>query len=101
MSGGHFQYNGIHLEDILEDVRERIQDDIDYNDVTEPAPKNEWECDNGGGHVGFQWNDETIEVLKRLVGHMEIIEMAFRQYDLLVSGDTSEETFLERVGGLV
>lgn len=86
MSGGHFD----HQESYLGYIAEQLEQDIQYNDV---------ECDiskPGDDHYGFQHKPETIKFMKIMVEELYKLKDQLREYDLAVSGDTSEQHFLEK-----
>lgn len=90
MSGGHFDYQDNHIENMMDIIKH----DIKYNDV-------EWQYDPETGEsveeYGFQYSKETIIILKKLLKDMKKVRDVLHAYDWYVSGDTCEETFLKEV----
>jgi hypothetical protein len=84
MSGGHFDYQ----DNILFDIIDQIKYDIKYNDIS-------WENANDDNY-GFQHSKETIKYLKKIIKLSKKVADALHAYDWYVSGDTCEETFLEK-----
>ncbi len=83
MSGGFFNYNYFHLDDIAD----MIQVIIDHNDCVE---KDEW-----GNDIGRHYPPEIIEKFKKVVELLRKCRDAAHITDYLLSGDYGEETFLE------
>lgn len=86
MSGGHFDYQDSYLGYIAE----QIEQDIEFNDV---EYKNSKTSDSPNG---FQYQPETIAYMKIMVEELYKLKDLLREYDLAVSGDTSEQRFLEK-----
>jgi hypothetical protein len=86
MSGGHFDYQ----ESYLGYMAEQLEQDIEYNDVEYDISKSE-----DASH-GFQHQPETIGFMKNMVKELYKLKELLREYDLAVSGDTSEQSFLEK-----
>jgi len=86
MSGGHFEYQ----ESYLGYIAEQLEKDIEYNDVEYDIAKSE------DIPYGFQHQPETIEFMKNMVKELYKLKELLREYDLAVSGDTSEQNFLEK-----
>lgn len=93
MSGGHFDYRDNYLYDIID----KIKNDIEYNDV-------KWEDVNQNiesryaysDEYGYQSSKETIEYLEKLIKECKKCTDLLHAYDWYISGDTCEETFLEK-----
>jgi hypothetical protein len=91
MSGGHFDYKQTYLGYIAEEIEE----DIKYNDI---SFDNSIHDEDGEEHSGYQLKPETINFMEDIVIQLTKLESILREYDLAISGDTSEETFQKRVG---
>ena len=89
MSGGHFDYQDNRIDDMMDIIKH----DIKYNDV-------EWNYNSETGEsvedYGFQHSKETLGILKKLLKDMKKVMEVLHAYDWYVSGDTCEETFLEK-----
>ena len=89
MSGGHFDYQDNRIDDMMDIIKH----DIKYNDV-------EWhydpETDQSTEDYGYQHSKETLDILKKLLKDMKKVMDVLHYYDWYVSGDTCEETFLEK-----
>ena len=84
MSGGHFDYNQHIFHSIASDIQYLI-------DTNEDSSKNEW-----GDTVGKFYSNNTIEQFNKAVKLLNGLGDLVHEIDYLISGDTSEETFLER-----
>lgn len=86
MSGGHFDYQESHLEYIAE----QLERDIEFNDV-------EYSESNAvDDHYGFQHQPETLGYLKLMTQDLYRLRELLHVYDYAVSGDSSEQDFLEK-----
>jgi hypothetical protein len=85
MSGGHFDYR----QSYLGYIAEQLEEDIKYNDVEYDSSEKDDE------HCGYQLQPETIEYMKMMVAELYKLKELLREYDYAVSGDTSEQSFLE------
>lgn len=86
MSGGHFDYQ----ESYLAYIAEQLEQDIRFNDV---------EYDNSKSNdtpYGFQHQPETVGYLKSMVDELYRLQELLHAYDYAVSGDSSEERFLQK-----
>ncbi len=86
MSGGHFDNQGNYLGHIAE----QLERDIEYNDIEYDSSK---PIDSP---YGFQHPPETVEYLKIMVEELHKLKALLKEYDLAVSGDTLEQSFLEK-----
>ena len=86
MSGGHFDYQESSLGYIAEQLEQNIQfNDIEY-DSSKPIDT----------PYGFQHQPETIGYLKIMVDELRRLQELLHEYNYAVSGDSSEERFLEK-----
>jgi hypothetical protein len=85
MSGGTFNHMQYQLDQIADD----ILDVIYYNDSEE---LDEWEQKKGAGY-----KEETIQEFKLAVWHLKQALAYAHEIDWLLSGDTGEERFHERL----
>ncbi len=90
MSGGHFDYQESYLGYIVE----QIEQDIEFNDIEYDHFK------RMDTPYGFQHRPETIEYLKIMVDELNRLQKLLHEYDYAVSGDSSEERFLEQARSL-
>ena len=86
MSGGHFDYQ----ESYLGYIAVQLEQDVEFNDVEYDL------CKPGDAPYGFQHQPETIEIMKSMIEDLYKLKVILREYDLAVSGDTSEQQFLEK-----
>ena len=85
MSGGHFDYQELHLGYIADQLEQDIKfNDIQPNNITSRYVD---EC------FGFQLKPKTIQFLKGIVAQLRQLEIILHKYDYVVSGDASEEDF--------
>lgn len=84
MSGGHFEYQQFRLHDIAQEIEHLIA-------INEDSSKNEF-----GDTVGKFYSKETIGQFVKAVKLLDEVGDLVHEIDYLISGDTSEETFLER-----
>lgn len=82
MSGGKFNY----AQYKLYEIKESIETIINENNSTE--------VDKYGDLIGYNFNPETIEVFKNTVALLESTYIHVNVIDYLLSGDSSEESFL-------
>lgn len=85
MSGGAFEY----MQYRLHDIAERIEEEIETNDVKPEYWWGEWN--------GQVYTDETINEFKRAIAYLKLAECYAQRVDWLLSGDDGEETFHERL----
>ena len=85
MSGGHFQYRQYEIGQIAADIEEII---ISNDDET----KDEYGCVKGYG-----FSPEVIAELKKCRLILLQAEVYVQRIDWLVSGDSGEESFLQRL----
>lgn len=85
MSGGHFDYK----QYALHDIADQIQNVIDNNHSVE---KNEW-----GENKGRAYKPEVIEEFAMAVRILRCAAVYAHRIDYLLSGDDSEESFMERL----
>lgn len=84
MSGGHFDYQEYRIDDIADEVEQRIVNSENPDSVPE---------DQRWGLV------ENPEVLKELKRGLKVLRQAYiyaHRIDYLMSGDDGEESFLRR-----
>jgi len=81
MSGGHFNYNQYHIDDIVEEIRNIIQ----TNGIKD---------ENGWGH---SYSDNTIDEFKNAIEMLELGRIYAQRIDWLHSGDDGEENFHKRL----
>lgn len=74
MSGGFFQYQQYRIEEIAEAIKECIQKPEDYS-----------------------LSEEVVAKMKIAVMHLEYSYVYVSAFDRLVSGDSSTESFFERL----
>jgi len=84
MSGGHFHYAKYRINEIIEEVERRIEN----NESTEK--------DEYGDEIGDHFSNETIEKFKEAIVTLKKAEAMAHRIDWLVSGDDGEEFFHER-----
>ena len=85
MSGGHWDYIQYRFGDVIDDIKQIIEE----NDSQE---KDEW-----GYPIGRGYKPEVIEAFKEAVGVIGDASIMINRIDWLLSGDDGEETFLERL----
>jgi len=85
MSGGHFDYKQHKIRDILENIEGLIRSNDD-------TTLNEW-----GVPRGHQFSPEVMDEFKKAHFYLKRAYIYAHQIDLLICGDTGEETFLKRL----
>ncbi len=86
MSGGHFDYK----ESFLGYIAEQLEHDIENNEV-------EYDISNPADTpYGFLHRAETVRFMKIMVEELYKLKEILKEYDYAVSGDTSEDDFLEK-----
>lgn len=76
MSGGFFDYQQVYINDIADQIETYILNDLENHDIQNP------------------------KVIKEIENGLKLLRIAAvyaKRIDWLVSGDNSEETFLERL----
>lgn len=86
MSGGHFDYRDSYLGYIAE----QLEHDVEFNDIEYDIAM------SSDAHYGFQHQPETIEFVKIMIEELYKLRDLLREYDLAVSGDSSEQRFLDK-----
>ena len=84
MGGGHFHYAQYRINEIIEEVERRIEN----NESTEK--------DEYGDEIGDHFSNETIEKFKEALVTLKKSEAMAHRIDWLISGDDGEESFHER-----
>ena len=94
MSGGHFDYNQYHIEDIAEQLEKEIAD-IEYEKkIVRECETEEWADD----HWHFEIEDpEVLEEFKRGLKILKMAAIYAQRIDWLMSGDDGEESFKRRL----
>ena len=89
MSGGHFNHQQAHLGCIAD----QLEEDIQYNDVSwkQPVIKDDEE------YSGYQFSSETITFIRDTIQQLRDLEYVLQELDLVMSGDTDEETLRKRL----
>jgi hypothetical protein len=72
MSGGHFDYKNHYIYDMIEQIETDIK------------------CDNS------QLSELTIEFMQKTLSKMRELSEILYDYDYMMSGDSSEDTFKEK-----
>lgn len=88
MSGGHFDYK----ESYLTYIAEQLEQDIEYNDI-------HYDDVAGKGYerkYGYQLDSQTIVFLQKIAVQLHCLHDVLREYDLAVSGDSSERSFQDQ-----
>lgn len=85
MSGGHFNYDQFKLGQIADEIQELI-----HNNDNEEI--NSW-----GDTVGRFYTKETIAEFRDAISHLRLAQIYAHEIDWLLSGDTGEERFHERL----
>lgn len=86
MSGRTFDY----LQYRLEEVTDRIQEEIDNNNT-----KYEWYDDEYWD--GYRWTDDTIAEFKKGIEFIQKAKIYMQRIDWLLAGDDGEDDFHERL----
>jgi len=85
MSGGHFDYNQHHINDIAMEIESIIENN------------NNKDIDEYGQTIGYFYPDEIIKKFKDAVFYLKMAEIYAQRVDWLISGDDGEEQFLSRL----
>lgn len=101
MSGGHYDYDQYRLNNIIESIESIITKN--GKKKTKEELKNEGWCDTEWykkypedlNH--YKYPDEVINKMKEGIRYLKIAYIYAQRIDWLLSGDDSEETFLERL----
>jgi hypothetical protein len=84
MSGGHFDYR----ESYPGYIAEQLEQNIEFNDIEYGSSK------PNDSPYGFQHHPETVAYMKIMVEELYKLKDLLREYDLAVSGDSTEQSFL-------
>jgi len=85
MSGGHFDYVQIKLEDIVQEIRNIVENN-DSNELNEY-----------GDRIGKGFHEETLGELMTGATFIMLASKYIRRIDYLLSGDDGEDTFHARL----
>ena len=85
MSGGHFDYQQHRIQDISESIDQLIR----YN--------NDQSLDEFGDPNGHNFSPEIIDEFQKACFYLKRAYIYAHQIDLLICGDTGEETFVKRL----
>ncbi len=85
MSGGQFDYNQLHIQDIMQ----AISGFIDTNDSNA--------TNEGGDRIGRGYSPETISEFKKAIPILRAAYVYAKRIDWLLSGDDGEEDFHSRL----
>ena len=85
MSGGHFCYDQFKLGEIADAIQEII-----HNNDSEEL--NRW-----GDTIGRGYSAETINEFRDAISHLRLAQIYAHEVDWLLSGDTGEDRFHERL----
>lgn len=92
MSGGRFNYSQHHIQNIIDDVEDVIEKNGKKIEYEVGYRRDEWEPE-----YHYEYPPEVIEEFKK---GLHILKQAYvyaHSIDLLLSGDNSEESFLQRL----
>lgn len=84
MSGGYFDHNQHYISDFIESLKNVIENNKN-------SAKDEF-----GDTIGRFYSEEVIEKFKETLFHLEKSYEQIHRIDYLLSGDSSEETFLNK-----
>ena len=106
MSGGHFDYNQYHIEQIADDIEEEINGhELDGYEVQEYIRENFLE-DNEAEYVRknkhtipakFYYSKETVAEFRKAVRLLRKAYVYVQRIDWLLSGDDGEDNFHSRL----
>jgi hypothetical protein len=92
MSGGHFDYKDYCLEIVIDKLTKDIKhNDVEYDNAYMAYKGN----DAGDLFFGFQHKKGTLDKVRYMIAQCEVLKNNLHEYDLYVSGDTNEQTFLD------
>lgn len=85
MSGGTYDYIQFRLNEVADDIKEKIK-------KNEEMRKNPSECDEDE-----RYDEATVEMFKEAVTVIKIASIYIHRIDWLLSGDDGESDFRERL----
>jgi len=85
MSGGYFEYNQFEIGNIADTIQEII-----HNNDSE-------ELNSYGDTIGRGYSAETINEFRDAISHLRLAQIYAHEIDWLLSNDTGEERFHERL----
>jgi hypothetical protein len=101
MSGGRFNYDQYkigYIAGAIEGVIERSGSEKTREELKEERWKNsDWYEEYPEDKFYYKYPDEVIEEFKNAVKYLKIAEIYAQRVDWLLSGDDSEESFIERL----
>jgi hypothetical protein len=97
MSGGHFNYVQYRLEEEVEKLKNIIEKNNVAMTSEEIRDSYFFFGDLDETFYHSQYSDKTIEEMKKGLEYMSKAAIYLQRIDWLVSGDDSEESFLERL----
>lgn len=93
MSGGHFDYHQYKISNIADEIESHIE-------KCERKEKKEWGYHDNDGNYVQNIYEEKEEILNEFREAVKALRRAFvyaHEIDWYLSGDTGEESFLERL----
>lgn len=101
MSGGHFEYNQYRIQQIAEEVerlirdngREKTEKELEEESYSDSSWYDKYQEDL----YHYKYPEEVIEEFKKGFDILKTAYVYAQRIDWLLSGDDSEETFLERL----
>jgi hypothetical protein len=101
MSGGRFEYNQYKISDIADSIEEEIRNNgrkKTEQELKEERWRNDyWYKKYPEDLYHYKYPDEVIKEFKKGVKLLRKASVYAHRIDWLLSGDDSEETFLERL----
>lgn len=94
MSGGHFDYQQYHIENIRESIEKELERQGKVNNKGELYYNGEYHKEK---EVYYTYPDIVQEKMREAMKQLKIASIYAHRVDLLLSGDDGEESFVRRL----
>lgn len=97
MSGGHFDYVQNRIGDIADEIESILENQGKAKDKKELYASLDYYRDYPEEKLYYTYPEKVQEKMREAIKSLKIAQIYAQRVDLMLSGDDSEETFLERL----
>lgn len=97
MSGGHFDYREYSIKSIIEDLKDVLKHNKKEIPEKELLGDSELYEKYPDEKLYYNYSDETVSYIKKTIKLLKKSYKFTKHIDLLICGDYSEDTFLEKL----
>ncbi len=100
MSGGYFDYQEYHINNIIESIEDLIEKNYIQKEKKDLSP---WDYDDETGQIRedckyyYTYSPETINVFKQAINALKMAYIYAHRIDYLREGDDDEDSFHKRL----